>query len=81
MRALAPAPEARALYKALAACAVPDDDALFRTAASHPDWQVRLAAIEVLGRHPTVENAAALARLAVDSVAAVSHRALATLEG
>jgi HEAT repeat protein len=81
MRALAPAPEARALYKALAACATPDDDALFRTAAGHPDWQVRLAAIEVLGRYPTVENAAALARLAADSVAAVSHRALATLEG
>jgi HEAT repeat protein len=81
MRTLAPAPEARALYKALAANAAPEDDALFRTASGHPDWQVRLAAADVLGRYLNGENMAALARLAADSVPAVSHRALAALEG
>ena len=81
MRALSPAPEARALYKALAACATPEDDALFRTAAGHPDWQVRLAAADVLGRSASAENMATLARLAADSVPAVAHRALAALEG
>jgi HEAT repeat protein len=72
--------DARAAYKALAACAGPGDDALFRTAATHPDWQVRLAAAEVLGRYFRPENTMALARLAADSVPAVAHRALAALE-
>lgn len=72
--------DARAAYKALAACAGPGDDALFRVAATHPDWQVRLAAAEVLSRFFRPENTAALARLAADSVPAVAHRALAALE-
>jgi HEAT repeat protein len=71
--------DARA-YKALAACAGPGDDALFRIAATHPDWQVRLAAAEVLSRFLRPENTVALARLAADSVPAVAHRALAALE-
>ncbi|HEX9942313.1 MAG TPA: HEAT repeat domain-containing protein [Thermoanaerobaculia bacterium] len=81
VRALGWGPEARAVYKALAACAGPGDDALFRTAASHPDWQVRLAAVEVLGRCDRSENRAVLTRLAADSVPVVAHRALAVLEG
>ena len=72
--------DARAIYKALAACAGPGDDVLFRGAATHPDWQVRLAAAEVLGRFFRPENTVALARLAADSVPAVAHRALAALE-
>lgn len=72
--------EARTAYKALAACAGPGDDALFRSAVAHPDWQVRLAAAEILGRFSRPENTAALTRLAADSVPAVAHRALAALE-
>jgi HEAT repeat protein len=71
--------DARTAYKALAACAGPADDTLFRAAATHPDWQVRLAAAEVLGRFLRPENKIALARLAADSVPAVAHRALAAL--
>jgi HEAT repeat protein len=73
-------PEARAAFKALAACAGPGDDVLFRAAAAHPDWQVRLVAAETLGRFSRPENIVALTRLAADSVPAVSHRALASLE-
>jgi len=72
--------DARAAYKALAACAAPGDDVVFRLAATHPDWQVRLAAAEVLGRFFRPENTVSLARLAADSVPAVAHRALAALE-
>jgi HEAT repeat protein len=72
--------EARVVYKALAACVGPGDDALFRSAISHPDWQVRLAAAEVLGRFSRPSNLVALTRLAADSVPAVAHRALSALE-
>lgn len=71
--------EGRTAYKALAACAGPGDDVVFRAAAGHPDWQVRMAAAEVLGRFLLPENTIALARLAADSVPAVAHRALAAL--
>jgi HEAT repeat protein len=71
--------EARAVYKALAVCAGAGDDAFFRAAASHPDWQVRLAAAEVLSRFGRPENTIALTRLAADPVPAVAHRALAAL--
>jgi HEAT repeat protein len=73
-------PEVRIAYKALAACAGPADEALFREAASHPDWYVRLSSIDVLGRGTNPENMAVLARLAGDSVPAVAHRALSALE-
>jgi HEAT repeat protein len=73
-------PEVRIAYKALAACAGPGDDPLFREAASHPDWYVRLSSIDVLGRGANPENMAALARLAGDPVPAVAHRALSALE-
>lgn len=73
-------PEVRIAYKALAACAGPGDEPLFREAASHPDWYVRLSSIDVLGRGANPENMAALARLAGDPVPAVAHRALSALE-
>ena len=72
--------EARTAFRALAACAGPGDDVLFRAAAVHPDWQVRLVAAEVLGRFHSSESSIALTRLAADPVPAVSHRALASLE-
>lgn len=75
------APESRAAFKALASCVGPGDDATFRVAAGHPDWQVRLTSAEVLGRFRNPENIAVLTRLAGDSVPAVAHRALAVLEG
>lgn len=74
-------PESRAAFKALAACAGPGDDATFRVAAGHPDWQVRLTSAEMLGRFRNPENVAVLTRLAGDPVPAVAHRALAVLEG
>jgi HEAT repeat protein len=73
-------PDARIVYKALAACAVPGDDALFREAAAHPDWHVRLAVVDVLGRIRNPENTSVLGRLAGDPVPAVAHRALSVLE-
>ena len=79
-RGLGLAPEARVAYKALAACAGPEDGALFRGAVDHPDWQVRLAAAEALARLPGQENMAMLTRLASDTVSAVAHRALAALD-
>ena len=80
VRTLNPGETARIAYKALAACAGVGDDALFRAAAQHPDWHVRLAAAEVLGRFHGPDNAIALARLAADPTPAVAHRALAAIE-
>lgn len=73
-------PEARVAFRALAACAVPEDAGLFLDAASHPDWYVRLAAIDALARCERRVALAALTRLAADPVAAVAHRALTALE-
>jgi HEAT repeat protein len=81
VHSLEAAPETRATFKALAACAGPGDDATFRAAAGHSDWQVRLTSAEVLGRFRNPENTAVLTRLAGDPVPAVAHRALAVLEG
>lgn len=73
--------DSRVAYRALAMCATAEDEALFRGAASHEDWYVRLACADVLGRFARPENFGALARLAGDPVPAVAHRALASLEG
>lgn len=73
--------ELRIAYRALAGCAEPRDEALFRAAASHADWPIRLAAAEALSgscSHP--ENLEILALLATDPVSAVAHRALRCLE-
>lgn len=43
-------PDSRLAYRALAACATAEDAPLFRAAITHPDWYVRLACAEVLGR-------------------------------
>jgi HEAT repeat protein len=73
--------DARIAFKALSVCAAEDDDALFRSAVGDPDWYIRLACADVLGRFVRPENMAALARLAGDPVPAVAHRALSYLEG
>jgi hypothetical protein len=74
-------PESRLAYRALAACATVEEAPLFRAAITHPDWYVRLACAEVLGRFASPEDLASLARLAADPVPAVAHRALYFLEG
>lgn len=71
---------ARIAYKALSLCATEEDDAFFREALAHPDWYVRLACAEVLGRFSRPENLAALTQLAADPVAIVQQRALSFLE-
>jgi HEAT repeat protein len=48
--ALDRSPESRLAYRALAVCATVEDAPLFRAAITHPDWYVRLACAEVLGR-------------------------------
>jgi HEAT repeat protein len=72
--------EPRLAYRALSLCATEEDDAIFRKAIGHPDWYVRLACAEVLGRFGRPENLAALSQLAADSVSIVSQRALSSLE-
>jgi len=67
-------------YRALSLCAIEEDDALFRRAVGHPDWYVRLACADVLGRFVRPENLAALSQLAADPVGIVSQRALSFLE-
>lgn len=73
-------PEERMAFRALSICAAPEDDDLFRAATRHPDWYVRLACAEVLGRFSRPENLEALAQLADDSVPLVAQRALSFLE-
>jgi HEAT repeat protein len=72
--------EPRIGYRALSLCAIEEDDALFRRAVGHPDWYVRLACADVLGRFVRPENLAALSQLAADPVGIVSQRALSFLE-
>lgn len=78
--ALAGGPDARIAYKALAACHRQGDLPLFRDAASHPDWFVRLAAAQVLGLSFDPDDAALLARLVADPVPGVAQKALSLLE-
>ncbi|MEM9593476.1 MAG: HEAT repeat domain-containing protein [Acidobacteriota bacterium] len=70
----------RMAYRALSRCATEDDDEIFRAAATHSDWYVRLSCAEVLGRFSRPENLAALAQLAADPVPIVAQRALSFLE-
>lgn len=72
--------EPRIGYRALSLCAIEEDDALFRRAVGHPDWYVRLACADVLGRFVRPENLAALSQLAADPVGIVSQRAVSFLE-
>ena len=77
----ADAKTSRIAYKALASCATEEDDEIFRAAATHSDWLVRLSAADVLGRFARRENQTALAQLAADPVAVVAQRAVSFLEG
>lgn len=70
----------RMAYRALSRCATEEDDRIFRAAATHSDWYVRLSCAEVLGRFSRPENLAALAQLAADPVPIVAQRALSFLE-
>ena len=70
----------RHAFRALATCAAEEDEELFRAAAAHPDWLVRLACADVLGRFSRPENMETLTRLAADPVAIVSQRAVSYLE-
>jgi len=70
----------RLAYRALSRCATEEDDEIFRQAASHNDWYIRLSCAEVLGRFSRPENLAALAQLAADPVPIVAQRALSFLE-
>ena len=70
----------RHAYRALANCAAEEDEELFRAAAAHPDWLVRLACADVLGRFSRPENLETLTRLAADPVAIVAQRAMSRLE-
>jgi hypothetical protein len=78
--ALAGGPDARIGFKALAACHEAAELPLFRDAAAHSDWFIRLAAAEVLARSAVAEDVGRLARLVGDPVAVVAQRALALLE-
>jgi HEAT repeat protein len=71
--------EVRLGYKSLAQCAAEEDDEIFREAAVHPDWLVRLAAVDVLARYARPENLEAVSTLAADPVAIVAQRALTAL--
>ncbi|MFQ5350185.1 MAG: HEAT repeat domain-containing protein, partial [Thermoanaerobaculia bacterium] len=70
----------RHAFRALAICADDEDEELFRTAATHPDWLVRMACADVLGRFSRPENMETLTQLAADPVAIVSQRAISYLE-
>jgi len=72
-------PDARVAYRALATCVQPEDLPLFRAAAGHADWFVRLVAAQVLALSPAADDAALLARLVADPVPAVARKALALL--
>jgi HEAT repeat protein len=70
----------RHAFRALATCAADEDEALFRSAATHEDWLVRLACADVLGRFSRPQNLETLTQLAADPVAIVSQRAISYLE-
>jgi HEAT repeat protein len=70
---------ARLAFKALATCATDEEAELFRGAATHVDWLVRLAAVEVLARFGKADDLTLLSNLAADPVPVVSQQALSAL--
>ncbi len=78
--ARASGPDVRMIYRSLSRCAEEEDSDLFQERARHPDWMVRLASVEMLGRFPTRANVLVLSSLASDPVTIVAQRALALLE-
>lgn len=69
-------PWARFACRALADCHDADDLPVFRAAASHADWHIRMIAAEVLCKAapPLAEDQALIATLATDPVTAVAQR-------
>ena len=72
--------ESSLAYRALSRCAVEEDVQIFFKAVTHPDWIVRLACAEVLGRFPKAENLDALTKLAADPVPVVAQQAMAFMD-
>lgn len=72
--------DVRLAARAMAQHATGSDGELLRSFAAHPDWAVRYAAAESLGRFPSRENLTALAVLAADPAALVAQRARAWLD-
>lgn len=72
-------PFARYAYRALADCCTHRELPLFRAAAGHEDWHVRMTAADALGRSDHPLDLTVLGKLAADPVAAVADRARAHL--
>lgn len=72
--------EKRFAYRALAQCCTQQEEPIFREAATHNDWVIRLACTEVLSRFSSAENLSVLIRLSADPVLIVAQRAQASLE-
>lgn len=70
---------ARFAFRALADCRVEADLPVFRLAAAHADWHVRMVSAEVLSASRCPEDRALLAGLAADPAQAVADRARAGL--
>ena len=68
---------ARFAYRALADCRTSCELAVFRAAAAHDDWHVRMICAEVLAASGTDEDRAVLAALAADQAQVVAERARA----
>ena len=71
--------DSRLGFRTLAACATEEDAELFRQAAGHPDWLVRLAAVEVLARSAADAHLTLLSSLAADPLQVLAQSALETL--
>ncbi|MBN2383559.1 HEAT repeat domain-containing protein [bacterium] len=73
------ATEERIAFHALSQCAVEEDIEFFVAATKHPDWMVRFAAVEVLGRYPNPTSIHALETLTSDPTAIIARRAISFL--
>ncbi len=65
----------RFAYRALADCCTEEDLPVFRGAAFHEDWHVRMVCVTVLGRACHSDDIPTIALLTADPVAAVADRA------
>ena len=67
-----PAGEDRFVYRALAACAEPEDLPLFRAARKHPDGHVRMVCVDALGAMARPEDRVRIAAASADRAPAVA---------
>jgi hypothetical protein len=68
-------------FRALAMCGTPEDRGMFRAAANHTDWHVRLSCVEGLGRSGHAEDRRVVCRLMHDPVRTVADRARELVTG